>query len=247
MRVLHTPAHGLGAGVAAAVLLGLLGLAEAADHRDTAVLSAEAGYDIADLFVWRDVGQPPPSAEHDAGVDADGGGIDGGPLPLEPYLFMAMTLRGRPVPGAQYVFHLEARSDLTGSGNQGYAVCTFDQTLALQCWVRDMLYVEGHASEGVEHDGLMAWAGFANDPSFGNVGAVRELIGGLVATQTSSRSRGCSDITEQTRQDLLQAYAATPDNAFAQQEAFVILLRMKPEVAAPGGPLLGVSASVRIN
>lgn len=245
MNALHVRALGLRAGFAAATLAGLVGLAEASDHEDTAVLSAEAGYDLTDLFVWQDLGQPPPPL--DAGMYPDDGGpVDAGPLPKETYVFMAMTLRGRPVPNTQYIFHLESRSDIRTGGDQGYAVCIFDQALFMKCWVRDMLYVEGDASLGIEHDGLMAWAGFINDPTFGNLGAVRELVDVLsfARTLTSSTSL-CPVLSTQERQVMLRKFQDRPVNTFARKEAFVILLRMKAEVAAPGGPLLGVWASVR--
>lgn len=231
-------------------LVGLMAVSNVgygADHQDTEALAVEAGFDIADVFVWLGMGQPPPPPvqEVDDAGEVDTGIVDAGVIPDEPFLFMAMTLSGKPAPGAQYIFHLDSRQDLTTGGDSGYAVCIFAQDLTLQCWVRDQLYVEGDATFGVENDGLMVWAGFGNDPTFGNTNAVRTLVADLTLAQTASTS-ACPVLGSAERAGLLEDLQARPSDTFAGQRTFAIVLRMKPEIAAPGGPLLGVSASVRI-
>lgn len=205
----------------AAVALGAAGPAEASDHEDTAVLSGEASLDIADVFAWTNTST---EASH---------------------VYLAMTLRGRPVPGVQYVFHLDNRGTFDGASTESVALCTFDVSLTVQCWLRNEAYVVGDASEGLVGFDLAAWTTFVDDPAFADRVGLRDFVQRLGATQASPDDAACPDLTADARQGLLDDLAAATRDDFVGERVFLILLRAPTAVAAPGGALLGVWASVR--
>lgn len=238
-RLRARPGPGLARLAAALVLGALAGVAHAGDHRDTPVLEAEAGLDIADVFAWTG-----PSAVPPAVGDVDAGSVDAGDTPGAPYVYLAMTLRGRPVPGAQYVLHLDSRAELTGAGVETYALCTFDQGLAVECWLGDDAYVVGDATGGLEGYDLKVWTGFTDDPTFADLDKVRGLRGALAAAGTSTAA-ACPGLPAGEPRRLLAELSAGGADSFAGRSVFVILLRAPAAVAAPGGDLLGVWASTR--
>ena len=146
------------AGLAMVGILIIMGVraGSASDHLDTPTVIADPAADIGDIFAW---------------TSSDGKRLN---LVMD---IVAHQFSDR----LQYVFHVDSGKSFGKTTATTLIVCRFDVAGVAECWVGDVDYVHGDASNvsGIEGKNrrFRLFAGLRDDPFFNNVKGTRAMYG----------------------------------------------------------------------
>lgn len=222
-------------GIGGFVLFGLFGVtayrgASASDHLDTPTVIADPAADIGDIFAW---------------TSSDGHHLN---LVMD---IVAHQFSDR----LQYVFHVDSGRRLGKTTATTVIVCRFDSVGSAECWVGDIDYVRGDATntagiEGKNHR-FRLFAGLRDDPFFNNVKGTREMYGVAGAALqhgTAVDVAGCPQFDEGTSNSILDTWRHTsggpPQNFLAGWKSSSLVMSINLDVLTKGGPILGIWSAV---
>jgi hypothetical protein len=220
------------AGLAMVGILIILGVraGSASDHLDTPTVIADPAADIGDIFAW---------------TSSDGKRLN---LVMD---IVAHQFSDR----LQYVFHVDSGKSFGKTTATTLIVCRFDVAGVAECWVGDVDYVHGDASNvsGIEGKNrrFRIFTGLRDDPFFNNVKGTRAMYGvaGSALKQgTPVDSAGCPQFDEATSHSILDTWRHTdggpPTNFLAGWKSSSIVISVDLDVVASSGDLLAVWGAV---
>lgn len=224
---------------AAGVIVALLGfatIARSSDHQDGPQASFNLAADIADVYAW---------------TSADGTKVN---LVLDVFPFAIP--QNKFSPSYQYVFHTESTSKIGTPGTPLDIICTFDDQQNISCWLGEVDYVNGNASNPVGlvslHQKMQVFAGFRDDPDFWNRAGFQQFAANVKSSfgGFTYDDAGCpllSDAQASATETVLQSGlgGAPPSDAFAKANILSIVMSVDRATLTAGGPILAVWASTR--
>jgi hypothetical protein len=202
----------------------------ASDHLDTPTVIADPAADIGDIFAW---------------TSSDGKRLN---LVMD---IVAHQFSDR----LQYVFHVDSGKSFGKTTATTLIVCRFDVAGVAECWVGDVDYVHGDASNvsGIEGKNrrFRIFTGLRDDPFFNNVKGTRAMYGvaGSALKQgTPVDSDGCPQFDEATSHSILDTWRHTDGgpatNFLAGWKSSSIVISVDLDVVASSGDLLAVWGAV---
>ena len=202
----------------------------ASDHLDTPTVIADPAADIGDIFAW---------------TSSDGKRLN---LVMD---IVAHQFSDR----LQYVFHVDSGKSFGKTTATTLIVCRFDVAGVAECWVGDVDYVHGDASNvsGIEGKNrrFRIFTGLRDDPFFNNVKGTRAMYGvaGSALKQgTPVDSAGCPQFDEATSHSILDTWRHTDGgpatNFLAGWKSSSIVISVDLDVVASSGDLLAVWGAV---
>ncbi len=219
-------------GLAMVGILIIMGVraGSASDHLDTPTVIADPAADIGDIFAW---------------TSSDGKRLN---LVMD---IVAHQFSDR----LQYVFHVDSGKSFGKTTATTLIVCRFDVAGVAECWVGDVDYVHGDASNtsGIEGKNrrFRLFAGLRDDPFFNNVKGTREAYGvaGSAMKQGTPVDRaGCPQFDGATSHSILDTWRHTgggaAQNFLAGWKSSSIVISIDLDVLAKGGDLLAVWGAV---
>jgi Domain of unknown function (DUF4331) len=220
------------AGLAMVGILIIMGVraGSASDHLDTPTVIADPAADIGDIFAW---------------TSSDGKRLN---LVMD---IVAHQFSDR----LQYVFHVDSGKSFGKTTATTLIVCRFDVAGVAECWVSDVDYVHGDASDvsGIEGKNrrFRIFTGLRDDPFFNNVKGTRAMYGvaGSALKQgTPVDSAGCPQFDEATSHSILDTWRHTDGgpatNFLAGWKSSSIVISVDLDVVASSGDLLAVWGAV---
>jgi hypothetical protein len=220
------------AGLATVGILIIMGVraGSASDHLDTPTVIADPAADIGDIFAW---------------TSSDGKRLN---LVMD---IVAHQFSDR----LQYVFHVDSGKSFGKTTATTLIVCRFDVAGVAECWVGDVDYVHGDASNvsGIEGKNrrFRIFTGLRDDPFFNNVKGTRAMYGvaGSALKQgTPVDSAGCPQFDEATSHSILDTWRHTDGgpatNFLAGWKSSSIVISVDLDVVASSGDLLAVWGAV---
>ena len=220
------------AGLAMVGILIIMGVraGSASDHLDTPTVIADPAADIGDIFAW---------------TSSDGKRLN---LVMD---IVAHQFSDR----LQYVFHVDSGKSFGKTTATTLIVCRFDVAGVAECWVGDVDYVHGDASNvsGIEGKNrrFRIFTGLRDDPFFNNVKGTRAMYGvaGSALKQgTPVDSAGCPQFDEATSHSILDTWRHTDGgpatNFLAGWKSSSIVISVDLDVVASSGDLLAVWGAV---
>jgi hypothetical protein len=219
-------------GLAMVGILIIMGVraGSASDHLDTPTVIADPAADIGDIFAW---------------TSSDGKRLN---LVMD---IVAHQFSDR----LQYVFHVDSGKSFGKTTATTLIVCRFDVAGVAECWVGDVDYVHGDASNisGIEGNKrrFRIFTGLRDDPFFNNVKGTRAMYGvaGSALKQgTPVDSAGCPQFDEATSHSILDTWRHTDGgpatNFLAGWKSSSIVISVDLDVVASSGDLLAVWGAV---
>jgi hypothetical protein len=202
----------------------------ASDHLDTPTVIADPAADIGDIFAW---------------TSSDGKRLN---LVMD---IVAHQFSDR----LQYVFHVDSGKSFGKTTATTLIVCRFDVAGVAECWLGDVDYVHGDASNisGIEGKNrrFRLFAGLRDDPFFNNVKGTRAMYGvaGSALKQgTPVDGAGCPQFDESTSHSILDTWRHTDGgpatNFLAGWKSSSLVLSVDLDVITKGGSLLAISGAV---
>jgi hypothetical protein len=220
------------AGLAMVGILIIMGVraGSASDHLDTPTVIADPAADIGDIFAW---------------TSSDGKRLN---LVMD---IVAHQFSDR----LQYVFHVDSGKSFGKTTATTLIVCRFDVAGVAECWVGDVDYVHGDASNvsGIEGNKrrFRIFTGLRDDPFFNNVKGTRAMYGvaGSALKQgTPVDSAGCPQFDEATSHSILDTWRHTDGgpatNFLAGWKSSSIVISVDLDVVASSGDLLAAWGAV---
>jgi hypothetical protein len=220
------------AGLAMVGILIIMGVrtGSASDHLDTPTVIADPAADIGDIFSW---------------TSSDGKRLN---LVMD---IVAHQFSDR----LQYVFHVDSGKSFGKTTATTLIVCRFDVAGVAECWVGNVDYVHGDASNvsGIEGKNrrFRIFTGLRDDPFFNNVKGTRAMYGvaGSALKQgTPVDSAGCPQFDEATSHSILDTWRHTDGgpatNFLAGWKSSSIVISVDLDVVASSGDLLAVWGAV---
>jgi hypothetical protein len=220
------------AGLAMVGILIIMGVraGSASDHLDTPTVIADPAADIGDIFAW---------------TSSDGKRLN---LVMD---IVAHQFSDR----LQYVFHVDSGKSFGKTTATTLIVCRFDVAGVAECWVGDVDYVHGDATNvsGIEGKNrrFRIFTGLRDDPFFNNVKGTRAMYGvaGSALKQgTPEDSAGCPQFDEATSHSILDTWRHTDGgpatNFLAGWKSSSIVISVDLDVVASSGDLLAVWGAV---
>ena len=204
------------------------GRAVASDHLDTPTVIADPAADIADLYAW---------------TATDGRHVN-----------LVMTVVGRAFSDKiNYAFHVDSGPRVGATTATTTIVCRFDARQTAECWLGDLDYLHGDASQPAGLDGerhrFRVFAGLRDDPFFNNVRGTRAALNVAAAAIAAGVPRDaaqCPVFDEPTSRKMLDAWQHTEGgpakNLLAGWKLSTIAIAVDLDAVTRGGPLLGVWA-----
>jgi len=215
--------------VAALMLVGG-SRAFASDHLDTPTVIADPAADIGDIFAWT--------------------ATDGQHLNLVMDI-VAHRFSDR----LQYVLHVDSGKGFGATTTTTIIVCRFDAKNTAECWLGDVDYVHGVATNPAGIDGknhrFRLFAGLRDDPFFNNVKGTRAMYG--VAGTAIHRgaqidAAGCPRFDRATTKSILDTWRHTDGgpatNFLAGWKSSSLVMSVDLGVLTTGGSYLAVWATV---
>jgi Domain of unknown function (DUF4331) len=216
--------------VAGSLLISEFHTALASDHLDTPTVIADPAADIGDIFAW---------------TSSDGKRLN-----------LAMDIVAHQFSDhLQYVFHVDSGKRFGNTTATTLIVCRFDVAGVAECWVGDVDYVHGDASNASGIEGknrrFRLFAGLRDDPFFNNVKGTRAMYGvagSAVKRGTPVDSGGCPQFDEATSQAILDTWRHTDggpaSNFLAGWKSSSLVISVDLDVVTGGGDLLAVWGAV---
>jgi hypothetical protein len=198
----------------------------ASDHLDTPTVIADPAADIGDIFAW---------------TSTDGKRLN-----------LVMDIVAHQFSDhLQYVFHVDSGKRFGKATATTLIVCRFDTAGIAECWVGDVDYVHGDASNfsGIEGKNrrFRLFAGLRDDPFFNNVKGARAMYGvaGSALKQgTRVDSAGCPQFDEATSHSILDTWrhtdGGTATNFLAGWKSSSLVISVDLDVVTTGGDLLAI-------
>jgi hypothetical protein len=202
----------------------------ASDHLDTPTVIADPAADIGDIFAW---------------TSPDGKRLN-----------LVMDIVAHQFSDhLQYVFHVDSGKRFGKTTATTMILCRFDTAGVAECWVGDLDYVHGDASNvsGIEGKNrrFRLFAGLRDDPFFNNVKGTREMYGvaGSALKQgTPVDSAGCPQFDQATSHSILDTWRHTSggaaQNFLAGWKSSSLVLSIDLDLLTKGGYLLAVWGAV---
>ena len=216
--------------VAGTLVISEFHTALASDHLDTPTVIADPAADIGDIFAW---------------TSSDGKRLN---LVMD---IVAHQFSDR----LQYVFHVDSGKSFGKTTATTLIMCRFDAAGVAECWVGDLDYVHGDASNisGIEGKNrrFRLFAGLRDDPFFNNVKGTREMYGVAGAALqhgTPVDGAGCPRFDEATSHSILDTWRHTgggaAQNFLAGWKSSSLVISIDLDVLTKGGDLLAVWGAV---
>lgn len=191
-----------------AVALGIAALslsapvAQAADHADGTVATADPSTDIGDMYAWMDSGAANLNMVMTVFPSAD----------KATSKFSTTNL---------YVFHVMSKASISDTGvyPEVTVVCSFDAAQTAQCWAGDSEYVTGNANTPtglVSKSGkFRVFAGPRNDPFFFNLNAFNNMVTLVKPMLAGTKdAAGCLTSLTVAQQTAIRNSLSTPVNDY---------------------------------
>lgn len=216
--------------VAGALLVSEFHTALASDHLDTPTVIADPAADIGDIFAW---------------TSSDGKRLN-----------LAMDIVAHQFSDhLQYVFHVDSGKRFGNTTATTLIVCRFEVAGVAECWVGDVDYVHGDASNASGIEGknrrFRLFAGLRDDPFFNNVKGTRDMYGvagSALKRGTPVESDGCPQFDEATSHAILDTWRHTDggpaSNFLAGWKSSSLVISVDLDAVTGGGDLLAVWGAV---
>lgn len=204
------------------------GRALASDHLDTPTVIADPAADIADLYAW---------------TAADGHRVN-----------LVMTVVGRQFSDRiAYAFHVDSGAKVGATTTTTTIVCRFDLHQLAECWLGDVDYLHGNASQPAGLDGerhrFRVFAGLRDDPFFNNVRGTRAALNvaaAAIQAGVGHDAAQCPMFDAPTSDKIFDEWKHTEGgpakNLLAGWKLSTLVVSVDLDAVTRGGPLLGVWA-----